>query len=629
MIDFKKAYLLLLVIPFLFACNTQDSDSKSSETTNIIIQNHSYANTSEARTTSIHLELETDFDSKELRGVVKHQINNSGVEQIIFDTKGLVIEKITLGNIDSEKETTFEIGAEQEYIGSPLIVSIEKNTSQVNIYYHTTDQSEALDWLSPHLTMGKKFPFLYTQGQAILTRTWIPIQDVPSNRITYTADIKVPKELMAVMSATNSEIKNETGKYHFEMAQPIPSYLIALAVGDISYRKIGKNSGVYAEPEMIEAVADEFIDLQKMVDAAEEIYGDYLWEKYDVIVLPFSFPFGGMENPRLTFATPTLIAGDRSLVSVIAHELAHSWSGNLVTNATWDDFWLNEGFTVYFENRIMERIYGKEIADMLAIIEWQELENTVEEMMSDNNAKDTHLKLNLSDRNPDEGMTDVAYVKGAFLLKTIEEEFGRELFDQFLTQYFQTFAFQTLSSDEFVAYLKSNLIKKHNIEFNIDEWVYQPGIPSNHIKINSPRLKEIEQLAIDIKENESNLPSEVQRANHVTQEWLAFIRKFGNHLDPLKMKEIDSQLGFSNCGNAEIMAEWFILSIRSNYDLNRDEIKFFLNKIGRRKFLAPIYRALAETEENQLWAQEVYKDARKNYHSISIGTIDEILNFKK
>ncbi|MEX2483261.1 MAG: M1 family metallopeptidase, partial [Brumimicrobium sp.] len=537
--------------------------------------------------------------------------------------QGLDIKKITTGK-DDEKEAEFEIGDEDELLGAPLTVSIGEETEQINIYYETTKESQALDWLDKSLTGSKKHPFLYTQGQAILTRTWIPTQDTPENRITYSADVKVPSELLALMSANNPTEINESGEYSFSMKQPIPSYLIALAVGELEYAQLGEKSGVYAEPYMIDDAASEFRDIPKMMTAAQDLYGDYLWDMYDVIVLPYSFPFGGMENPRLTFATPTLIAGDRSLVSVIAHELAHSWSGNLVTNSTWDDFWLNEGFTVYFENRIMEEIYGKEVANMLALIEFQELEKSVEKMMLEGHSEDTHLKLNLDERNPDDGMTDVAYVKGAFFLKTLEKEVGREKFDAFLKEYFNSHQFETLDSEQFVEYLTKNLLEKEDIEFNVEEWIYGDGIPDNVVKIESERFEKIQDLAEKVKEGD-DLPKDIEREDKTTQEWLAFIRTFEGKLDKSKMIEIDEQLNFRNSGNSEIMSEWFILGIKNDYKDLRPDIKAFLIKVGRRKFLEPIYTALSESVNDAAWAKEVYEEARPNYHAISYNTVDKIL----
>lgn len=623
-----RLFIFILTLLIVISCKSEGKKNKVVSSSELIaVKNHSYSNVNEINTTHLHLDIAVDFDKKELTGVVRHTMNNRGVNRVIFDMYGLSIEKVTIG--EDETETTYTIGEELPTLGAPLIVDIEPTTTIVNIYYATTEASSALDWLAPELTLSKEHPFLYTQGQAILTRTWIPTQDIPSNRITYSADVKVPAGLLALMSAKNPTEKNDAGSYSFMMDQPIPCYLIAMAVGDIAYQKIGENTGVYSEPALLEEVADEFTDLQKMVNAAESLYGEYLWETYDVIVLPYSFPFGGMENPRLTFATPTLITGDRSLVSVIAHELAHSWSGNLVTNATWNDFWLNEGFTVYFENRIMEELYGKEVADMLAVIEWQELQATTSEMINNGQAHDTHLKLDLDDRNPDDGMTDIAYVKGAFFLKTLEAAVGRENFDTFLKSYFDTYKFQTLTTEDFITYLDKNLLNKFNIEFNTAEWIYEEGVPENHISISSPRFEAIQLHAKQLKENGTPIPNDLKRENHITQEWLAFIRNFEGQLDPEKMRAIDEQLNLKGSGNAEIMSEWFVLGIHSGYLDIREDMEAFLKKVGRRKFLAPIYSALVKMEDTKSWALNVYKEARNNYHAVSWGTIDEILGYQQ
>jgi len=315
------------------------------------------------------------------------------------------------------------------------------------------------------------------------------------------------------------------------------------------------------------------------------------------------------------------------LVSTIAHELAHSWSGNLVTNASWDDFWLNEGFTVYFENRIMEKVYGKEVADMLSIIEFQELEETIEEMKSERKYEDTHLKLDLDNRNPDDGMTDIAYVKGAFFLKTLEKEVGREMFDQFINDYFNAYKFETLTTEDFVAYLNSNLLEPNGITFNTEEWIYEAGIPTNIVKIESKRLAVVQDLAQAIKDGAA-LPKNLKRQDKTTQEWLAFIRGFNGELAKDKMVAIDEQLNFKDSGNSEIMAEWFVLGIKNDYTEIRPEMKAFLTKVGRRKYLEPLYTTLADSEVDLEWAKEVYKKARPNYHAISFNTVDEILGIE-
>ena len=628
----KKIFPALAAL-VLFSCSQENKKEQikqtevETKTTEVVITNHSYSKLNEVKTLHLDLELALDIEKKIIEGIARHRVKNEGFKKAYFDIKELNIEKVTLGEKNNERDTQFKIGDYDSLLGSPLVIDLGEEDLFINIYYSTSPDAEALGWMAPELTGSGRYPFLYTQGQAILTRSWIPVQDTPENRITYSATVKAPEGMMPLMSATNPTELNEKGEYHFEMKQPIPCYLLALTVGELEYRKLSDNSGVYAEPHMIDAAEKEFKDIPKMIVAAEGLYGDYLWDVYDVVVLPYSFPFGGMENPRLTFVTPTLIAGDGSLVSTIAHELAHSWSGNLVTNASWDDFWLNEGFTVYFENRIMEEVYGKEVADMLAIIELQELKETISEMNAKGNEKDTHLKLDLYDRNPDDGMTDIAYGKGSFFLKTIESKVGRDKFDVFINNYFNEYKFQTITTEDFVKYLNANLPELSKIDFNTNEWIYGAGIPDNIVRVESKKFEVIEKLGQEIKEGNA-VQKDLLRNDKTTQEWMAFIRGFNGELNKDKMIEIDQQLNFKGSGNSEIMSEWFVLGIKNDYKAIRPEMKAFLIKVGRRKYLEPIYTTLAETEETKYWAKEVYKEARPNYHAISFNTVDDILELK-
>lgn len=620
---------LMLALPcFLFlltGCNPAENKDNS-PTKQYVSRSrdiHSYANMDEVRTKHLHLELDVNFTNKTIYGVARHQMEQlTNPDTAIFDIKYLDIQKVTTGK-DKEKDADYVIGEFDSILGAPLMVAIDSTVEYINIYYKTTDKTEALDWLDPELTEGKKYPFLYSQGESILTRSWIPIQGSPSNRITYSADVKVPKEFMAIMSAENPQEKNATGEYHFEMMHAIPAYLIAIAVGNIEYRSLGKNCGVYSEPELIEAAAYEFTDLPKMISTAEKLFGDYRWGQYDVIVLPYSFPFGGMENPRLTFANPTLITGDRSLVSVIAHELAHSWSGNLVTNASWEDFWLNEGFTVYLENRIMESLYGKEVSDILAVIEYQELERTLTKI----DIADTKLKLNLEKRSPDDAMTDVAYIKGAYFLRTLESVVGRKKFDQFLKKYFDSHAFQTLSTESFIKYLESKLLKPNKIKFNVDEWIYETGIPANCVKITSTRLDNVEKLAKEVGAGKIAKIKNYKIKDLTTQEWMAFIRKLPTDVSAKTMKSIDDVLGFKSCGNSEIMCEWYMFAVTRGYTLVRPNMEKFLIKVGRLKYLEPIYEELINSRypSDKELAIKIFNEAKEGYSPLARLSISQML----
>ena len=607
------------------------AESNNGETLHVedINDVHSYANTNEVHTVHLHLDLDVNFDNKTIYGVARHEISQHDVDHIIFDIKGLEILKTSLGK-NKEELTDYIIGENEELLGQSLRVAINEDTKFVNIYYQTTKKTEALDWLSPELTSGKKYPFLYTQGQAILTRSWIPLQDSPMNRISYSADVKVPSELIALMSASNPVEKNDSGEYHFEMKQKIPSYLIALAVGDMTYVSLGDNCGVYAEHELAEACAYEFHDLPKMIKAASNLYGEYKWEQYDIVMLPFSFPFGGMENPRLTFANPTLLTGDRSSTSVIAHELAHSWSGNLVTNSTWDDFWLNEGFTVYFENRIMEELYGKSEADILATIEYQDLVVALEEIENSEHPEDTQLKLQLKDRSPDEGMTDIAYVKGAFFLRTLEKAVSRKKLDEFLKAYFNDHSFQSITTEVFVNDLNSKLLEPNGIEFNTEDWIYKPGMPDNLVEIESKRLESMIVIANDLNDGKDVTKVQLKsknRKDYTTQEWLAFIRSIKANANHELLSTLDEQFQFSTEANALIKSDWFKLFAKSKYRKAQPEMEDYLVKIGRRWFVEGIYQLLMDSDDvlDHEFALSTFNKAKDGYHFVTRSTVAEIV----
>lgn len=583
---------------------------------------HSFARPADVQAVHLDLNIVVDFEQKQITGTATYAINNkSGDSVIVFDTKNLEIRGVTSPD---DSAITYTLGEKDPILGQALEISLKSTTKSVSIQYATTAGADALQWLSPQQTAGKQHPFLFTQSQAILARTWIPCQDGPGIRFTYNATVKVPATLMAVMSATNPTEKSADGIYHFAMKQPIPAYLMALAVGDLRFQSEGTRTGVYAEPAQLQQAVYEFADMEKMLVAAEELYGAYRWERYDLIVLPPSFPFGGMENPRLTFATPTILAGDRSLTSLVAHELAHSWSGNLVTNATWNDFWLNEGFTVYFENRIMEKLYGKPYADMLAVLGYEDLLETIAELGATSN--DTKLKLALEGRDPDDGMNDVAYEKGFSLLRTIEKVVGRERWDAFLKQYFDGNAFGTMTTEGFITKIKADLFKGDQAALDavkLEQWIYQPGLPADYVAPTSERF-----AAVDAQLKrwaDGAEPSTLVTKDWSTHEWLRFIRGLSRDISIDQMAALDKAFGFTQSGNAEILGIWFEFVIRQKYTAGYAALEDFLLHVGRRKFVRPLYKLMAETEEGKEMAKRIYAKARPNYHSVTAGTVDELL----
>lgn len=590
---------------------------------------HSYAEPDKAVMTHLNWEAKVDFEHKTIEGIAHITIETrEGAEELILDSKNLDISKVSLGK--EEVPAAYAIGDYDPVLGSPLKIKIAPNTTIVHIYYKTTTGAEALQWLAPEQTSGGKLPFLFTQSQAILARSWIPLQDSPGIRFTYEATVAVPAALLALMSAENPQEKNEEGVYHFVMENPIPAYLMALAVGDLQFEAIDDRTGVYAEPEIIEKAAYEFAETGEMLNVAEKLYGPYQWGRYDLLVLPPSFPFGGMENPRLTFATPTILAGDRSLTSLVAHEMAHSWSGNLVTNATWNDFWLNEGFTVYFENRIMEEMYGQPYAEMLASLSLQELENEIKTLNESGHPEDTALKLDLKGRDPDDGMTNIAYDKGCFFLRALEEKVGRATFDAFLNQYFKDNAFKSMDTESFIVYTNEHLFQENNIPVHsslYDQWIYGEGLPESMPEIRSERFVQVDSAA---RKWLSGTPAtSLETKDWSTHEWLHFIQQLPEDLSIDQMKSLDNAFHFTQSGNAEILTAWFVYAVRSGYAPAYAHLEEFLIEVGRRKFLMPLYGEMIKTVKGKAMAVKIYEKARPNYHFVSVNSIDNLLGYEK
>ncbi len=623
-----KLNLFLILSILVYSCQMIEKNevNRVNEVDLLTKDSHSFAQPQKARIVHLDWQAEVSFVNKVIKAKAIYKIQGSKrAKEIILDTKNLLIDSVFLN--DTIAIENFKLGEKDEILGQALRIPIDNQTQSVSIIYSTRPEAEALQWLSPEQTAGKEFPFLFTQSQAILCRSWIPIQDSPGIRFTYTADVKVPEGFMALMSAKNPQEIDSTGNYSFQMENPIPAYLMALAVGQLDFAELGDRTGVYAEPLTLEKASAELEDVEEMLSTAETLYGPYHWGRFDILMLPPSFPFGGMENPMLTFATPTILAGDKSLTSLIAHELAHSWSGNLVTNATWEDFWLNEGFTVYFENRIVESLYGKEYADMLALISYKDLQQEMAEMIQNDQSADTQLKLNLENRNPDDGMTSIAYDKGFFFLKTLEKLAGRSNFDVFLRNYFQEHAFQSMNTKSFILYANQYLIAKYKISDSDDllnEWIYKSGLPEGFEPPSSTKFEEVDTFLDTWLENPKD---SLNQLNCCTHEWLHFLQQLPDSIGKEEMQMIDLQKSFTDSGNAEILTEWFKLSIKNNYYVAYPNMETFLIETGRRKFLMPLYSELIKTEQGKSLASRIYRKARPNYHFVSYNSLDKLLNY--
>ncbi|GGA75559.1 cold-active zinc metallopeptidase M1 family protein [Neiella marina] len=623
-----KSLFPLVALSLLMACSPQPGNdvsaaqqsalkttANSSQPIAVVVSTidpHSYSNFDEVRMNHLTLDLIVDFDQSVLSGTAEVEFErlNSTANRLILDTRDLTIDEVKVEN----QSVPFSLSAMDPNLGQALVIELPAQATSAVIQYRTSPKASGLQWLTPQQTAGKKQPFLFSQAQAIHARSFIPLQDSPSVRVTYDARIQTSPELLAVMSASNDPQTERDGDYHFSMPQPIPSYLIAIAVGDLQFKAMGPRTGVYAEPSVLDSAVAEFEDTEAMLELTEQRYGAYSWDRYDLLILPPSFPFGGMENPRLSFITPTIIAGDKSLVSLIAHELAHSWSGNTVTNASWSDLWLNEGFTTYLTYRIMELLYGTERYDMEAMLGYQDLQYDMAAMET----ADTRLSIDLTGRDPDEVFSDVPYEKGALFLREIEQEIGREAFDAFLLQYFNDFAFQSLDASVFEAYIDDKLIKPYQLDrARIEQWIHQPGLPEGHAVPTSPAfdLVDAERQSWLIADRAA---SELNTNGWVVHQWLYFLNNMPEQLSEAQLFDLDQAFNLTQSSNNEIAHSWLMLVVKNDYQPAYQRLENYLMTIGRNKLVAPLYKALSETEQGKVFAKRVFEQAKAGYHPLTV-----------
>ena len=582
---------------------------------------HSLSNPEQTRVKHLNLEVDVSFENRCLDVTAILEICRLDASApLVVDTRDLTISMVQVSaNGSSYSDTHFVLGARDDVLGAALSIHLPEGTTHVLIKYNTSPRASGLQWMEPSQTTDKQAPFVYTQSQTIHARSWIPIQDSPGIRFTYSARVRTPQKLSAIMSANKLDASN--GEHKFEMPEAIPAYLVALAVGDLSFKATGPRTGVYAEPSVLDRAASEFADTEEMICSAERLYGPYRWGRYDLLILPSSFPLGGMENPRVSFVTPTVLAGDKSLISIIAHELAHSWSGNLVSNATWSDFWLNEGFTVYVERRILEDVYGKHRAEMEDALGRQDLEAEI----GSASEMDTVLHPNLEGKNPDKQFKRLPYEKGALFLKHLELTFGRERFDQFLREYFNHFAFQSITTSDFAGYAKEHLLNTEPIlsqTVPFDAWINQPGLPASVPPPITHAFKEVATIAsqwINHSISASDIPMKVW----TTHEKLHFLRSVSD-VDALRMEELDKEHNLTGEANAEIQHQWLLLAIKNSYQPALTNLETHLTSIGRFKLIRFLYKELMKTTEGRKQALMIYERARPNYHPMVAAAIDEI-----
>jgi aminopeptidase N len=599
---------------------------------------HSFANVDQFRTTKIELDLRVDLEGKAIDGSVTLELKrlDPRATQLVLDTKDLMINDVTQKATDvlgaTAKNQTiwvsrpFHLEKPDPILGSALVIDLppsRKTVESIRIDYETQPTAAALQWLTPKQTAGRHKALLYTSSEPIGTRTWIPLQDTPQVRATYKAQIHTASDVRAVMSAEYDLKPKRNGEYSFIMPQAIPSYLIALAVGDLAFKETGPRTGVYAERPVVKAAAKEFADMEAMIAAGEKLFGPYRWTRYDILVLSPSFPVGGMGNPRLSFITPTVIAGDKSLVSVIAHELAHSWSGNLVNNATWRDLWLNEGFTDYLASRIMTAVYGERRASMEAVLGLKSLREDLATLPPN----DQVLAIDLRDRNPELAFSEVPYQKGRLFLDYLDAKFGRDRFDALLRGYFDHFAFKSVTTEQFNQYLAENLLDRFPgivSHAEVLAWEHDPGLPADAVLPVSSALSQVDETRTAWLSG--TLQPKKFGLDWVTQQWLYFLDNMPAAPDTQRLGRLDQAYGLTRSQNAEIEHSWLALAIRNNYQPSYARLEEYLTTIGRRKLIEPLYVDLMKTPSGSGFAKRVYAKARPGYHPVTAAAIDAIVN---
>ncbi|XP_030548918.1 leucine aminopeptidase [Rhodamnia argentea] len=603
---------------------------------------HSFTDSAHPLTTHIHLSLYFDFPSSTIHSTALLSLSSPHSGPLFLDTRSLNV--LSVLDPQTRNPLPYSLSEPDPIKGQNLVVSLS-NHSSVLVVSSTTPASSALQWLNPPQTFNKTFPFVYTQCQSIHARAVFPCQDTPAARICYSARINIPRQLSAVMSARHVDRRPPAagegaalpcgdalwcaeGRVveEFVMEQPIPPYLFAFAVGELGFRDVGPRTRVYSEasPAVLDAAAAEFAGTEDMIRQGERLFGDYEWERFDLLVLPPSFPYGGMENPRMVFLTPTVIKGDASGAQVVAHELAHSWTGNLITNKTNEHFWLNEGFTTFAERRIVEVVQGEERAALNIGIGWRGL-NEEMERFSDN-MEFTKLKTKQEGVDPDDVYSRVPYEKGFQFLWRIEREVGRPVFDEFLKKYIATFKFKSIDTETFLDFLKTNI---PGIEKKIDLvlWTEGTGIPPDAFEPISNIYTKIVTLANEFKAG--RMPGEDEVADWQGQEWELYLENLPKSVEASQILALDARYRLSESKDYEVKVAFLQLAISSRCSQYHGEVEKTLKEVGRMKYLRPLYTALVQgngRQEDKIFAKRVFAEARDCYHPIAQGVVESIFS---
>jgi len=579
---------------------------------------HSYADFSQGRIVHLAFDISVDFSSRVLDIATQFQLQAPATGPLHLDSRNLEILWVRCAG----GPVAFEKHASDPILGERLCLQLPAGTEQFSIGCRTSAQADALQWLAPQHTAGGAHPFLFSQCQAIHARSLFPCQDTPSVRFTYEARVSVPAGLSVVMAAerTGHDRDGERDLFTFRMPQPIPSYLFALAAGDLVFQRIGERTGVYAEPSVLEAAAWEFGENEQRLEAAERLLGPYLWDRYDLLIMPPSFPYGGMENPRLTFVTPLVILGDRSRTWLITHELAHAWTGNLITNATWEDFWLNEGWTTYADSRITEALDGPDFARLGDLLSVRDLEEDLRSFGL--TSERTCLHASMRGVDPDQAFSVVPYIKGFLFLLSLERAAGRQAFDEFLRRYISAFRFQSITTEEFLSFLRREL-PDIGAKVDLDAWVYRPGLAEPLPELSSRLFEQVSLRVADFSAGHLPKGEEMRKWNPY-QKGL-FLKMLPEKIAPADCQQIERSLGLHETRDSVLLYEFYRLAIRSGYQECLPGMERFAATVGRHYYLARFFRCLAENEWSRDLARPLFERVRSGHHPVTAAVVDHML----
>ena len=573
---------------------------------------HSYADDTQPRTRHFDWRARVDFETRTLDAEVTLRFERAaGGGTLDLDTRGLDVRRVTAPDGSA---LSFVLHPAEPIFGQRLAISVPAGTEALTVSYRTSPDASALQWLEPAQTYGRKHPYVFSQCQAIHARSILPCQDTPSIRQTFTASLEVPASLRAVMAA--APLERDGATYRFEMPQPIPPYLLAFAVGDLASKDVSPRSRVWAEPGELEAAVWELEVVPEHLRVAESLFGQYDWDRFDLLVMPPSFPYGGMENPRLTFLTPTLLAGDRSLVNVVAHELAHSWTGNLVTNSTAEHFWLNEGFTVFAERRILAALEGEDMAALHAAIGFQRLQKAFEQF--EKHPGLTRLRTHLAGIDPDDAFSAVPYEKGFLFLKTLEAAAGQEAFDDVMRTWLGEHRFGAATTDDFLALvdrLQPGLLAK----VDAPAWIDGAGLPANHWKPASAKLTALEAVI-------GRAPTDDEGKAWSATEWQLYLEGTPHPSPKALCEDLEARFSLTASKNMEILVSWLVLACESGHAATvLPRVDEVLSRVGRTKYVKPLFAALAKRPETAPHARELFERLRATYHPITQQAVRSLL----